>query len=126
MRVFRLTLNGVIASGRVAALIQVPRYQRQVDVLVVAPSKAAAYGLASAMPDISVPSRSDPDFRLATGNEVDALAAAGQLDHERVLAYKTERSAVVVEVKVDGRHQVIGRLVQGPLYSFTFELAGGV
>ncbi len=125
MRVFRLSLNGVSVPRAVEALLGFTGNRNQADVLVVAPSKAAAWGLANGMPSLGVPSLSDPEFRLAMGNDVDALAAAGQLDRPRVLAYHPDRQDVVVEVHADGRHLVVGRFVRVGAYGCRFEPAAG-
>ena len=124
IRVFRLTLNGVNVTGAVQKLLGLPNHHRQAQVLVAAPSKAAAWGYASAMPNIGCPSRSDPDFRIAMGNCVDALVAAGQLDRLRALAFG-DRGGPVVEVRADGAHHVIGWLSRSGHVGWVFEPAAG-
>ncbi len=126
LRTFRLTLNGVGVPTDVWPLLGMPTHRRQAQVLVVAPSKAAAHGLADGIRGLNAPARSDPDFRLASGNEVDALAAAGQLDEPRVLAYDGDSNDVpVVGVSYAGRHRVVGRLVRVGHVGFRFDPADG-
>jgi hypothetical protein len=124
LKVFLLGHNCSV-YGPIKELLGMTGVYNQATILVVAPSKAAAFGLASAMPNMSTPSRTDPEFRMAAGSDVDALAAAGQLATERVLAFHPNRSDDVVEVRVDGQHCVIGRFVPVAGYQFAFEPASG-
>lgn len=124
LKVFRLGHNCAV-YGPLKAMLGMTGFHNQANILVVAPSKAAAFGLASAMPNMDTPRRTDPDFRIATGNDVDALAAAGQLDSQRVLVFHPHRPGSVVEVRVDGDHQVIGQFAPAAGYTSTFEPAAG-
>ncbi len=126
LKVFTLGINGTSVPGPVLDLLGRRRTRNQVQVLVVAPSKASAFGLASAMPGVGVPAKSDPEFRVASGNDVDALAAAGQLDEPRVLAHHPDHGTDhVVEIRADGHHRIIGHLVRIPGYLFRFDPATG-
>lgn len=125
LKVFRLTLNGVGVPTAVRDLLGLRVSRNQAQVLVVAPSKAAAFGLASAMYGLGVPARSDPDFRQATGNDVEALEAAGQLTEPRVLAYDGDSyPAAVAEIRADRQHRVIGQLARVEGFRFQFEPKG--
>lgn len=122
LKVFRLNYNGCSVPEAARIMLAMPVHHNQADVLVAAPSKVIAHGLASAIPNLGVPRRSDPGFLLAMGNDVDALIAGGQFAVPRVLACKPERSDVVVELRADGRHRVVGRLVRTGRFEFRFEL----
>ncbi len=126
MKVFALSLNGVVVSGQVATLLGLPLHRRQARVLVAAPSRASAFGFVSAMPDVSIPARADPEFRAALGNDVDTLVAAGQLARLRVLAFDGDAArSPVVEVRVDGAHLLVGWLARAGFVDFRFEPADG-
>lgn len=88
MKVYTLGNHGFI-SAEVRDALGLPPHTRQARVLIAEETKAAAIRAVEAARSrraaISLPTRSDPEFRVATGNDVDALRAAGLLDGPRVL-----------------------------------------
>lgn len=112
LKVFSLGNNGFIGSAVRDALGE-PRHIRQAAVLVVAATKAAAIEVierARSNPAgayVALPTRSDPEFRVAAGNDVAALRAAGLLDTPTVLVTSNSGGpAAVVQVGTGGVRRI--------------------
>lgn len=117
MKVFSLGNHGFIGREACDAL-DLPQHVRQARVLLIAASKAAAVRMCedirahspNGVP-ISLPTLSDPEFRLATGNDVEALREAGLLDEPGVFVMPmlSRPGDAVVRVDTNGV-RVIGTL----------------
>lgn len=110
LKVFGLGNHGFVGAAVLRALGE-PPHVRQARVLIVAPNKAAAIEVAercrSAEARVALPSKSDPEFRLATGRDVDALRAAGMCDEPGILVLPlTSWRSPVVRVDADGVRRV--------------------
>lgn len=119
LKAYTLGIHGFVAPV-VGDLLGEPAHVRQASVLVVAETKRAAVGVAARARGVPTPSLSDPEFRVATGNDVDALAAAGMLDEPTVLVTKlTASSSPVVQVGPDGP-TVVGEIKPDGSYRSVF------
>jgi hypothetical protein len=118
LKVFTLGNNGFIAR-EIADALGFPQHVRQARVLVFAASKRAAHDLLNGLPGCPSVSYADPEFRQATGVDVDAIRGSGYgLGRPMVLVLPMTASygAPVVEVDDSGPRR-IGRLDAGTGYS---------
>ncbi len=114
LKVFEVGNLGGINGNVRDALGEAP-WIRQGRILIVAPNKTVAHDLAAPLEGISVPRASHPEFRVAMGNDVDALQVAGLLGAPRVFVLSMSGGqSPVVQVDPDGP-RVIGRLVRDGL-----------
>ncbi len=97
-------------SPPIVAALGLPGHVRQGRLLVVAHTKAEAFGLLHAR-HLGPDSIRDPEFRVAMGNDVDALIVAG-LDREAAVFVVQSVHSVgpVVRVAADGTPTVVGRI----------------
>ncbi|MEU0078487.1 hypothetical protein ABZY58_11375 [Micromonospora tulbaghiae] len=110
MKVFSLGVHGFIGND-VRDALGAPSHIRQARVLAVAPTKAAAvhvyaeHGFRGVRP-------SDSEFRVAMGNDVDALAEAGLLNEPGVWVLPSAIGGgdTVVRMQPGGAPQRAGRL----------------
>lgn len=124
MKVYTLGRHG-FATPQIAAAVGTGTRHRQVDVFVAARSKAAAYALLAAR-RLAPGSVHDPDFRVATGDDVDALRAAGVLTDGVVLVKKLHAmNGPVVWVEADGHIAQCGEFVRGQFVPDGELVAGG-
>lgn len=94
----------------IADILGLSKHHRQTRVLVYARSKAAAFALLGER-SMAPGHVGDPNFRVAMGNDVDALAAGGLTEAPAVYAL-TRLSGIgpVVRIEQDGSPTVVGRL----------------
>jgi hypothetical protein len=112
LKVYTLGNNGFVGDAVRKAISQ-PEHVRQARMLISARTKADAIRLLeerrnrdnlAAGAYTSVPAPSDPEFRQATGNDVNALRAAGLLAEPDVLVLSLNggRRGPVARVGMDG------------------------
>lgn len=113
LKVYTLGINGFIRSG-VNDALGIPSHIRQATVLAVATTKAhavqvyAEHGFPGVRP-------SDSEFRVAMGNDLDALAAAGLLTEPGVwvIPMLGWDGKGVVRMLPGGAPRRVGRLDRG-------------
>ncbi len=107
LKVYGLGNNGFV-SREIADALGMTGSHRQASVLIVAASKRAAIELAEATKGIYAPTMSDPEFRVASGIDVDALAEAGMLAEPQILATESfaRAGSPAVRLTADGFHVV--------------------
>ncbi|MET8278328.1 hypothetical protein [Micromonospora sp. NPDC005174] len=79
LKTYAVGINTHVHSD-IFAMLDQPSHIRQARVLVVAPTKAAAISYPSTVPGRWVGTPFTSEVRVASGNDVDALAVAGVLD----------------------------------------------
>jgi hypothetical protein len=112
LKVYTLGING-FAPRNVLDLLGEPQHIRQARVLIVAPTKTAAFHLAQDR-HIGYTTLRDPEFRLACGNDMDGLREAGRLERPAIYVLPLNggmRSPVAV-LDADGP-RIVGHLTGG-------------
>ncbi|MGA3524133.1 hypothetical protein [Melissospora conviva] len=121
MKTYTLGIHGFIGPD-IGEALDLPSHIFQARILAVAATKADA---AQVLADQGFfwNNMRDPEFRVASGNDVDALAAAGLLGEPAV--YVTTRRARpgdwVVRVQSGGAPVRVGRLLAADGYGRVFE-----
>jgi hypothetical protein len=110
MKIFTTGLYGSV-NPEVGELLGLPQFKLQARVLVAAATKRDAHKMLAAR-DMSL-AFSAPEFRLAMGNDVDALSAASLLLAPTVLALASDGESPVVRIEPDRNHVVVGRYRPG-------------
>lgn len=120
LKTFTLGNHGFI-NNTVSDALDLPRHVRQATVIAVATTKAHAVQVYAdhGFPHINP---RDPEFRMAGGNHIDALAAAGELAEPGVWVTPNigNLSNTVVRMQPGGVPQRIGRFEHGPGFKTTF------
>lgn len=114
--------NGGFVRPEIITALGLPRHVRQARVLIAAENKGRARTLVVEALDLPI-SPSNPEFRQAMGNDVDALSAAGLLDAVSIYVLPlllSGRSQPVVQVAPNGTWWVAG-LVERRDNVFVFE-----
>lgn len=114
IKTYTLGNHGRVA-GRVAAMLGLPAYRTQADVIVAAENKRDAYR-ALAMRHMAPSSLSDPEFRVDTSRIVAQLRAAhviGEQAGEVVAMQLTSANTPVVRIHEDGSFTLVGEFVRG-------------
>ncbi|MFG3710991.1 hypothetical protein [Micromonospora sp. NPDC047730] len=109
MKTYRL--YGAFLTRTVAEAIGAPAHVNQGDVIIVADTKHSALEMALGRKIMAT--MRDPNFRVAHGNDVDALRAAQMLERPTVLAHGSPAYGYVVDIAADGTARRIGRLAGG-------------
>lgn len=107
MKVYCLGNHGFV-SALVRDALGLPSHVRQARVLVSARSKADAFRVLAER-GMGPGSVRDPEFRVASGNDLDALAPSGLLNAPAVYAV-SPRIGAVVRIEADRSPTVVGRL----------------
>lgn len=110
-----------MVNAQVQAALRLPTHIWQACILVAAPSKAAAYRHANALPQIQVPPPGNPEWDAAMGNDVDALSAAGFLAEPEVVVVSliARGGEPAVRVTADGV-EVLGEFVRDDDFRLRF------
>ncbi|MEV1013818.1 hypothetical protein AB0I89_23995 [Micromonospora sp. NPDC049801] len=110
LKTYAIGINTHVHSD-IFAMLDQPNHIRQARVLVVAPNKAAAINYPSTLPGRWVGTPYTSEVRVASGNDVDALAVAGVLDAPAafVIPHTGWPGSGVVRVDADGP-KLIGHL----------------
>ncbi len=127
MKVYTVDLSDSWVAPEITAMIGHRSGRNQAPIYIAAPTKAAAHRLANELPHHWVGYPTLGRLRVAMGNDLDALVAAGLLDESGILvkANNGGREAVV-RVTADGP-TLIGHLVpQGVSGRDVFEPVGTV
>lgn len=109
----------------IARAIGLPKHRQQADVYVAAYTKAEAFRFLAAL-DLAPSSVSDKEFRVATGNRVDALVAASALSQAGAVAVTRPMGTNSPVVWVDETGCVqFGEFVRGQFVPDADLVAGG-
>jgi hypothetical protein len=114
MKVFTLGNSGFIGP-QMAEALGLPRHTSQARVLVAAANKTAAHRLVGE--GLGIPlSMSSQDFRLAMGNDLDALLRAGLLTTASiyVMPMLARAGSPVIEVYPGGTWSRVGTMEYAP------------
>jgi hypothetical protein len=105
LKVYTVQLCDAFVRREITAALGMAAHQRQARVLIVASTKAAGAEVARPGMGFVAPG----DLRVATGNDVDAMQAAGVFDRPRLYARRAHGTGPVVAVD-DSGPEVVGRL----------------
>jgi len=105
LKVYTVQLCDAFVRREITAALGMAAHHRQARVLIVASTKAAGAEVARLGMGFVAPG----DLRVAMGNDVDAMQAAGVFDRPRLYVHRPHQTGPVVVVD-DSGPEVVGQL----------------